>query len=342
MRKQILIIHTGGTIGMNKSDRGYVPQAGFLQEQLDRIPELNDPQMPQTEIMELDPLLDSANVDWEHWISMAKAIKENYDRCDGFVVLHGTDTLSYSASALQFMLQGLGKPVVFTGSQIPLCEFRNDARENLITSIFIAANFEIPEVCVCFGDFLLRGCRSTKIRATGFDAFGSPNFPPLGNVGTEIEINWSLVRQPNLTELSVGHFSPPPVASIRLFPGISPGTLENLCQDPLKGLVIEAFGVGNCPSHNADFLRVLRNATDRGLVVVARSQCLEGEVKLETYEAGRALADVGATSGFDMTNEAALTKLFYLLNLKLEVAEVRKEVARNLVGELTTHVSGKA
>ena len=194
--KRVYIAYTGGTIGMKKNPAGYVPMPGYLQKQMQRLPEFNSRAMPLCDIREYDPLLDSSNMTPEDWLRIAEDIEKHYERYNGFVVLHGTDTMAYTASALPFMLQGLKKPVVITGAQIPLCEIRNDARENLITAILIAANFAIPEVCLCFGSQLLRGNRAIKVDAEGFEAFASPNFPPLGRVGIEIKINWDLVLPP--------------------------------------------------------------------------------------------------------------------------------------------------
>ncbi|HYI13571.1 MAG TPA: asparaginase domain-containing protein, partial [Thermoanaerobaculia bacterium] len=194
MRKRVYIIYTGGTIGMKRTRSGYVPASGYLQSQMSQMPELRHESMPSYTIEEYDPLLDSSNMTPAEWVKIARDVESNYDRYDGFVVLHGTDTMAYTASAVPFLLAGVRKPVIITGSQIPLCEIRNDARENLITSLMLAANYAIPEVCLYFGGKLLRGCRSTKVSADGFAAFDSPNFPPLGTVGIDIEVNWDLVR----------------------------------------------------------------------------------------------------------------------------------------------------
>ena len=196
MRKRVYIAYTGGTIGMKRTRDGYVPASGFLQQQMEAMPELKHPSMPRFDVHEYAPLLDSSNMTPREWVAIARDIGDHYDEYDGFVVLHGTDTMAYTTSALPFMLHGLGKPVIVTGSQIPLCEVRNDARENLITSLLIAANYDIPEVCLYFGGKLLRGCRAVKVSADGFAAFDSPNVPPLGTVGIDIEINWDLVRKP--------------------------------------------------------------------------------------------------------------------------------------------------
>ena len=192
-RKKIYVAYTGGTIGMQQTDDGYKPMGGYLADQMKQMPELSADVMPEYVINEYPVLLDSADMSPIHWSSIARAIEAHYDAYDGFVVLHGTDTMAYTASALPFMLQGLQKPVVITGAQIPLSKVRNDARENLITALLIAANFKIPEVCLCFGDKLLRGNRAVKVDSDSLDAFKSPNFPPLGTVGIEIKINWDLV-----------------------------------------------------------------------------------------------------------------------------------------------------
>ena len=336
MRKRVYIIYTGGTIGMKRTRNGYQPRSGYLQEQMDAIPELHHPSMPSFTIHEYDPLLDSSNMTPRQWVEIARDLAANYDRYDGFVVVHGTDTMAYTASALPFMLHGLGKPVIITGSQIPLCEIRNDARENLITSLMIAADYAIPEVCLYFGGKLLRGCRAVKVSASGFAAFDSPNFPPLGLVGIDIDVNWELVRKPKRTKrLKVQELGSPVVSALRLFPGISPELVRNVLRPPLQGLVLEAYGVGNGPDQNGAFIDALAEATGRGVVIVDCTQCLEGKVDLAEDAAGSALARAGVISGSDMSAEAALTKLYYLFSRGDRPETVKREMQKDLCGELT-------
>jgi L-asparaginase len=335
MRNRVYIACTGGTIGMTRSRDGYVPAPGNLQEQLRAMPELRHDSMPDVELHEYEPLLDSSNMTPTEWVKIAHDIAAHYDDFDGFVVLHGTDTMAYTASALPFMLSNLAKPVIISGSQIPLCEVRNDARENLITSLLIAANYAIPEVCLYFGGKLLRGCRAVKVSADGFAAFDSPNFPPLGTVGIDIDVNWNLVRRASGERLVVEEFASPVVSALRLFPGISPELVRNVLRPPLQGLVLEAYGVGNGPDQNGAFLAALEEATSRGVVIVDCTQCLEGSVNLAEYAAGSALARVGVISGFDMTAEAALTKLYHLFSRGTAVDEVKREMQRDLRGEMT-------
>ena len=335
-RKRVYVAYTGGTIGMVRTSAGYSPEPGNLQKQLDQMPELRHPSMPFVELNEYSPLLDSANMTPAEWVKIARDIAANYERFDGFVVLHGTDTMAYTASALPFMLSGLGKPVIVTGSQIPLCEIRNDARENLITSLLIASSYDIPEVSLYFGGRLLRGCRAVKVSADGFAAFDSPNEPPLGSVGIDIDINWPLVRRGGDTQkLEIAEFGSAVVSTLRLFPGISSELVRNVLRPPLQGLVIEAYGIGNGPDQDRLFLDALKEATDRGVVIVACTQCTEGKVEMTEYATGSALARAGVISGGDMTVEAALTKLYYLLSCGNPAEEVRAAMRRNLRGELS-------
>jgi len=337
MKKRVYIVYTGGTIGMQPTAEGYAPAPGYLAAQLASMPELCDPIMPDYTIHEYDPLLDSSNMTPADWLKIAQDIAAHYDDYDGFIVLHGTDTMAYTASALPFMLQGLAKPVILTGSQLPLWEVRNDARENLITVMQIAATYAIPEVCLYFGDRLLRGCRAVKVNAVGFDAFDSPNYPPLGTVGIHIDVHWEHIQPPAPGPLTVQPFGAAHVGTLRLFPGMDFDVVANVLRPPLQGLILETYGVGNGPVNNCAFMTALEAAIARGVVIVDCTQCLKGMVDLEGYATGSALARIGVVSGFDMTVEAALAKLFYLFSLEAAVGSdfVKQQVQTNLRGELT-------
>ena len=336
MRKRVYIAYTGGTIGMKSTGDGYVPATGYLEKLMNTIPELKSDILPDYQICEYEPLLDSSNMTPDDWLKIANDIAAHYKEFDGFVVLHGTDTMAYTASALPFMLQGLQKPVILTGAQIPLCKVRNDARENLVTALLIAANFKIPEVCLCFGDKLLRGNRAVKVDADSLDAFESPNFPALGTVGIEININWDLVLPPAKTRkpLTVNTLNEARVAGLRLFPGISIDIVKNFLQPPIRGLILQTYGIGNAPE-DLKLISAFKAANDRGVIIVNCTQCLKGTVSMEDYATGAALAKAGVISGFDMTLEAALAKLSFLLNQKLSVAKIKKMMQTDMRGELT-------
>jgi L-asparaginase len=333
-RKRVYIAYTGGTIGMTKNARGeYAPAPGFLETQLRALPEFADALLPEFTIHEYAPLLDSANMTPRIWRAIARDIQAHYNEYDGFIVLHGTDTMAYTASALAFMLRGR-KTIIVTGSQVSLSELRTDARDNLLASLILAAQYAIPEVCLYFGNRLLRGCRAVKTSAGGFDAFDSPNFPSLGKIGVDIRLRWDLILPPpREEELVVQEFSEPRVAALRLFPGISADVVAHILATPLQGLVLEAYGSGNGPMASPEFRAVLSDATARGIVIVATTQCLSGTVALGGYEAS--LASAGVTSGLDLTAEAALAKLFYLFSRGDAPEVVRQKMIENLRGELT-------
>lgn len=348
---RVLIIYTGGTIGMKDSPRGYVPAPGLLGEQLAAMPQFHDRSKPALttplsrygrrvhyQIHEYDQLLDSSNMGIEDWVKIARDIERHYDDFDAFIVLHGTDTMAYTASALSFMLENLGKTVILTGSQIPVSESRSDAIDNMLGALTIAGHYEIPEVCIFFDNKLLRGNRSQKTDAAGLEAFQSGNFPPLVHVGIDIKVEWDNILAPPSLPLRVRPITNHSVAALRLFPGISAAMIDNILQPPLEGLVLESFGAGNAPDRRKDFLDVLRAGTDRGVVIANVTQCQRGTVTT-SYAAGTALAEVGIVGGADMTPEAALTKLSYLLSLGLGKPEVERLMRQNLRGELTAAVS---
>ena len=334
-RADVAILHVGGTIGMVRAPTGaYVPRAGALALALAGMDDLADPRLPRVRTVELDPLKDSSDVRPADWQRYAHEVADAFaSGADGVVLLHGTDTMAYTASALSFLLDGLPGPVVLTGSQLPLSELRSDARPNLIAALTLAATPGWAEVAVLFGDALMRGCRVTKVSTRGFDAFRSPDLPPLADVGVDVEWRDDLLRRPADRPLEVHPLRDVEVVALRLFPGITAGTLRNLLRDPVEGLVLEAYGTGNGPD-DAELLTVVREAHERGVVIAAVSQCLHGGVRMDAYATGHALAAAGVVPCGAMTAEAALAKLSWLLSLHDDPARVRAELVRDARGEL--------
>ena len=335
MDKKILLIYTGGTIGMNCSENGYFPQKGFLQELLKEIHVLRNEKMPEWELLELDPLLDSSNVTVNEWNKIGSIVKENYDSFDGFVILHGTDTMAYTASALSFTLENLSKPVVITGSQIPLFEVRSDGLDNLVTAMMVAAEGRINEVALCFGNKLIRGNRSTKVSTSNLNAFSSPNYPLLADIGTQVYYNTMIPQKEADLPFRVQHLDKIPIGIIKVFPGIQFEYFEEIMTKSLRGIVLETFGAGNIPGSADAILPIVKKAYENGTVLVICSQCLKGSVSLGAYETSVALKNAGAVCGYDMTTEAAVSKLYYLFSCGYDVQTVKQKMEEDIAGEIT-------
>ncbi|MBQ7357817.1 MAG: asparaginase [Clostridia bacterium] len=333
--KKVCIIYTGGTIGMVKTPKGYAPRRGYLEKKLNETEDFHNERLPEWDLVELYPLLDSSNMTVREWNVIAEEIEKRYDDYCGFVVLHGTDTMAYTASALSFMLENLNKPVILTGSQIPLCEIRSDARDNLIESLMIAADGKAREVCLYFGGKLLRGNRATKYSADGLEAFRSPNCLYLAEAGIEIKYSNALLRAPSDKPFKVTRLSPIPIGVIKIFPGIQFELFEPIMTDKLRGIVIETFGAGNVPGGENELLPIIKKAIANGTVITVCTQCPNGRVTLGAYETSMMLKDAGAVCGYDLTTEAAVAKLYYLFSRGYDSDKIKELMETDLCGELT-------
>jgi L-asparaginase len=336
----ILIIYTGGTIGMKEnSETGALAPFNFDQI-LDEVPELRKFGFI-LDTISFDPLVDSSDIAPKFWIDLSLIIKKNYEKYNGFVILHGTDTMSYSASALSFMLENLQKPVVFTGSQLPIGMLRTDGKENLISAIEIAAASSngqpmVPEVTIFFENQLFRGNRTSKHNAEHFNAFRSDNYPTLALAGINIKYNYPYIHYPTHPQnLNVHTDLDCNVAVLKLFPGISPASIDAvLNQKGLKALVLETYGSGNAIS-DYWFLKRIKAAIDQGIIILNVTQCKAGSVDMNKYDNGLLLKKAGVSSGKDITFEAAIVKLMFLLGKKLPIEEMQKWVEKSISGEIT-------
>ncbi|MEQ6119389.1 asparaginase [Reichenbachiella sp. MALMAid0571] len=337
--QSILIIYTGGTFGMVYDESGALIPFNFSSV-LERIPELKSLGLNLTVISFPEPV-DSSNVGSGHWADMAYIIHSNYNQYDGFVILHGTDTMAYSASALSFMLENLNKPVIFTGAQIPIGATRSDARENLITALEMASKTEngkpvINEVCLYFNFVLLRGNRSQKIRSSTFGAFESENYPHLAESGVEIEYFQDRLNehQSNQTLTYKNKFDPN-VVVLKIFPNMTPSLVKGILNiQGLRGVVLESFGSGNTMNFEW-FIKLLREAIEKGIIILNVSQCIGGSVLQGKYETSRKLLEIGVLSGGDITTEAALTKMMFLLGNEKSHEVLRSMLTKPLRGEMT-------
>lgn len=340
-RAHILIIYTGGTIGMIKNAETGALESFNFDHLLMQVPEIKQLNIDIDSIA-FDPPIDSSDMEPEMWSRIVSTIDDTYDKYDGYVILHGTDTMSFTASALSFMLEDLMKPVILTGSQLPIGALRTDGKENLITAIEIAAaknaegNPMVPEVCVFFHEKLMRGNRTTKVNSESFGAFGSNNYPLLAMAGTEIQFYTRNIRKyvPGL-KLKAHHEYNSNIVIFSLFPGIQQEVVEKLLSaKELKGIIFRTYGAGNAPQKKW-LVDALSRATAEGKIIINITQCAGGSVHMERYETGLQLLEAGVISGRDSTVEAATTKLMYLLGKNLPVEEVRRRMSISFAGEIS-------
>lgn len=317
--RKILIIYTGGTIGMVKTPDGYEPKPGFLEQKL-RAMTKNANSISPYDVTEFSPLLDSMTPG--DWVKIGINITKKYNKYDAFIVVHGTDTMAYTASALSFMLENLDKPVIVTGSMISLQEERNDGRANLLTSLELASKYKIPEVVICFGNRILRGCRTTKVSANSIQAFASPNFPPLCKDGVT---NDAVILDPPDSKFKFMPINPKNrVVVVKLFPGIDAKFLAGVTRGGIQGIVLETFGIGDAPTKKS-FLSMINNLVKDGVIIVNVSQCLRHNVDEKDYVD---LQRAGVITGLDMTTEAALAKVYFLVS---HLQDPGHELVSNLI-----------
>jgi L-asparaginase len=338
-KTSILVIYTGGTIGMIKDEKSGSLIPFNFENIYEQVPILEKFDY-QLDFHCFDPILDSSNMSPDNWVKIAEVIETNYEEYDGFVILHGSDTMAYTASALSFMLENLNKPVIITGSQLPLGVLRTDGRDNFITAIEIAAATidetpVVPEVCIYFENKLMRGNRTMKYNAENFNAFVSGNAPELANVGVYIRYNHHEILKPNFKKLKVHKNLDQNIGILKIFPGITEYYIRTVFNIPdLKAIIIETFGSGNAPTYPW-FLQLLKETVERGVIVLNITQCIAGTVEQGKYETSTELSSMGVVGGGDMTVEAAVTKLMYLLGRYSGRQTIIELLQRSLRGELT-------
>lgn len=341
-KASLLLIYTGGTIGMKEDINDQTLKPFDFSQIIEEVPEIRKFAF-KIDSYTFDPLIDSSDVEPSLWQSLASLISDRYEDYDGFIILHGTDTMSYSASALSFMLDGLTKPVIFTGSQLPIGVPRTDGKENLILAVEIASakdidgHAKVPEVCVCFGSMLMRGNRTSKVNADVFRAFRSPNFPALAEAGIDIRYAEELIRKPLdwYQSLKINSKLDTRVGILKIHPGITPEAVRYFLYSPeTRAVIIETYGSGNAPSGQW-FVDIVREAVKNGKIIVNVTQCLTGTVNMNIYATGKSLEKAGVVNGYDSTTESALAKLFFLMGKSTNNEWVRQMMARNLKGEIS-------
>ena len=333
---KVLILYTGGTIGMKDSGEGFVPMDNFGDFFKRKIDESDRLSIPSFEFKSLDSLIDSANLVPMNWTFIGQRLLKLWDDYDGFVVLHGTDTMAYTASALSFMFQGLNKPVVLTGSQIPLCKNESDALDNVVHALQVVAEQKINEVSICFDGKVLRGNRSTKVKSAALDAFNSPNLPWLNAKDIDTETA-DIFLLPNVTrQFLVPEFDCNAVLVLQIYPGISAQAFEGIfSSNSFKAIIIQTYGMGNTPNIDSSLLRILKRAAEAGIIVVNITQCMVGGVNQSTYSTGSHMQDLGVVSGGDMTLEAAFAKLHYLIACQYTSSQVKQKMLTAFAGEIS-------
>lgn len=339
-KANVLVLYTGGTIGMCPSEQGYQPVPGYLGQRIAGSPQFTGHDLPTFDLIECSPLLDSANMQHSDWNAMTETLAERYEHYDGFVILHGTDTMAFSASALSFMLEGLNKAVIFTGSQIPLAENRSDAQENLLATLMLLNRYHdrLKGVFLYFNHELMLGNRCTKISADSYQAFSSPNFPPIAKVGIHMNVHWELIEQLDRhsgSDLKPQYIQDSRVGVLKLFPGFDAQWIAPLLNEELDGLILECYGAGNAPGQNTALINALSQAATAGIIIVAVTQPLYGTADLSLYATGQALEKAGVISGYDMTTEAAFTKLKYVLSKEQDAEAIRNQMSTPIRTELT-------